>query len=151
MVLTAKVLLTIVTLGYSAIPTFFDLSDSHATNPSWTGHARYHVIWQVSSYDLIAVVALGLTWTAGADGRGLGVPALIALAAYGGFWIAWATRPLYGGVLRDEVNGVPDVRYGLLGRRRAVDANVAVFLPLTALTLASAALVLGLPAADAGP
>ena len=143
MLLTAKILLTVVTLGYSVIPTVFDFSSSHATNPSWTGHARYHVIWQVSSYDLIALIALYLTWTAGASDP-LWVPALIALAVYGGFWIAWATRLLYGGVLQDEVNGVPDFHCTLFGRTFAVDANVSLFMPLMLLTFISVALVFGL-------
>lgn len=34
MLLTAKVLLTFVTLGYSAIPSLFDFNNTHATNPS---------------------------------------------------------------------------------------------------------------------
>ncbi len=45
MLLTAKILLTIATLGCSAIPTVFDWNASHATKPAWTGHARYHVVW----------------------------------------------------------------------------------------------------------
>ena len=145
MLITAKVLLTIVTLGYSVIPTVFDFSSSHATNPSWTGHARYHVIWQVSSYDLIALIALYLTWSAGAGSR-LWTPALLALAVYGGFWIAWATRALYGGVLQDEVNGVPDFPFTVFGRKFAVDANVSLFAPLMILTLASVVIVFGLVA-----
>ena len=54
------------TLGYSAIPTLFDFNNSHATNPSWTGHARYHVVWQVVSFDIMAILSLWLIWTAAA-------------------------------------------------------------------------------------
>ena len=150
MLLTAKILLTIATLGYSVIPTIFDWNNSHATNPTWTGHARYHVVWQVSSYDLIALMALYLIWTAGADGEALWVPALLALAIYGGFWIAWATRPIYGGVLRDEVNGVPDIHYNVFGKKFAIDANVSLFLPLMLITIISANLVFGLATARVG-
>ena len=144
MLLTAKVLLTIATLGYSVIPTIFDFSSSHATNPSWTGHARYHVIWQVSSYDFIAVLCLVLIWTAGADVPQLWAPALIALAVYGGFWTAWATRPIYDGVLQDEVNGVPEFHYTLLGKKFAIDANVSLFMPLMILTVLGTALLFAL-------
>ncbi|MFQ6548085.1 hypothetical protein AADZ90_009005 [Aestuariibius sp. 2305UL40-4] len=144
MLLTAKILLTVATLGYSAIPTFFDWNASHATNPSWTGHARYHVVWQVSSYDFTALLSLILIWTAGPDAAALWVPALLALAIYGGFWIAWATRPIYGGVLQDKVNGVPDIHYRIFGRAFAVDANVSLFLPLTLSTVAATMLVWGL-------
>lgn len=138
--LTAKVLLTIATLGYSGIPTLFDFNDSHATNPSWTGHARYHVIWQVSSYDFIALLALTLIWTSGVADD-LWVPAIIALAIYGGFWTALLTRRLYGGVLQDEVNGVPKFHYNIFGLKFAVDANVSLFTPVSVVTLVALWLV----------
>ena len=102
MLITAKILLTIATLGYSAIPTLFDFNETHATNPSWTGHARWHVVWQVSSYDYMALMALYLTWTAGTDIAWLWVPALLATFAYGGFWTAFVTRNMYGGILKDK-------------------------------------------------
>ena len=66
MLLTAKILLTIATLGYSAIPAMFDSNPTHATNPSFPGHARFHIVWQVSSYVYVALLALYLIWTAGA-------------------------------------------------------------------------------------
>lgn len=115
MLFTTKLLLTLVTLGYSAIPSVFDFNNTHATNPSWTGHARYHVVWQVVSYDLFALMALVLIWTAGEDASQLWVPALLALFAYAGFWTANVTRPLYQGVLQDKVNGVPQFHYNILG------------------------------------
>lgn len=135
MLLTAKLLLTLATLGYSAIPSFFDFNNTHVINPSWTGHARYHVVWQVISYDLIAVMALVLIWTAGLDASQLWVPVLLALFAYGGFWTANVTRPLYKGVLQDEVNGVPEFHYNFFGRKFSVDANISLFTPITLLTL----------------
>ena len=135
MLLTAKLLLTFVTLGYSAIPSFFDFNDSHATNPSWTGHARWHVVWQVSSYDYIALMALYLIWTAGTDVVWLWVPALLATFAYAGFWTAFLTRNIYGGVLQDEVSGVPEFHYNIFGWKFSVDANVSLFTPISIITL----------------
>ena len=135
MLITAKILLTIATLGYSAIPSMFDFNETHATNPSWTGHARWHVVWQVSSYDYMALMALYLTWTAGTDIAWLWVPALLATFAYGGFWTAFVTRNMYGGILKDKVNGVPEFHYNLLGWKFAVDANVSLFTPLSLVTL----------------
>lgn len=136
MLLTTQILLTIVTLGYSAIPTLFDFNSSHATNPSWTGHARYHVIWQVSTFDFLGIMSLAIIWTAGTDASQLWVPAMIACFAYGGFWVACLTRPIYGGVLQDEVNGVPEFHYNILGLKFSVDANISLFTPLTLATLA---------------
>ena len=147
MLIAAKLLLTIVTLGYSAIPTFFDFNPSHATNPSWTGHARYHVIWQVSSYDFLALIMLWITWTTANESH-LWVPALVACAIYGGFWTALVTRKRYGGVLQDEVNGVPTFKYNLFGWRFEVDANISLFSPITILTIITVWIVFGLAVAD---
>ena len=135
MLIMTKILLTLATFGYSAIPSFFDFNDSHATNPSWTGHARYHVIWQVSSYDFIALLALYLIWTAGVDASQLWIPALLATFIYAGFWTANFTRPIYGGVLQDDVNGVPEFNYNIFGWKFALDANVSLFTPISVVTL----------------
>jgi hypothetical protein len=48
--LLARVLLTLVTLGYGLATIFADFNKTHAINPKWTGHARFHVVWQISSY-----------------------------------------------------------------------------------------------------
>ena len=141
MLLTIKILLTIATLGYSAIPGIFDSNGTHATNPSWTGHARYHVVWQVSSYIYVAVLMLYLIWTAGTDVRPLWIATITAACMYGGFWTAYASRPAYGGWLVDKVNGVPDFKWNVLGLRFQTDANVSLFTPAVAV-LAAAAIML---------
>ena len=104
MLLAAKILLTIATLGYSLIPTIFDSNNTHVTNPSWDKHARFHVVWQVSSYVYVALLALYLTWTAGSDTRNLWIAAILAAAGYGGFWTAVLSRPAYDGKLVSAVN-----------------------------------------------
>ena len=93
MLLTAKVLLTLATLGYAAIPALVDSNQTHATNPGWDPHARLHVVWQVSSYVYLGVLALYLIWTAGSDTWPLWLAAFMAAAGYGGFWTAVTLRP----------------------------------------------------------
>src|SRR5271167_2935839 len=88
MLLAIKVLLSIATLGYSAIPGIFDSNNTHATNPSWTGHARYHVVWQVSSYVYVAALMLYLIWTAGNNTWQLWIATIAAACIYAGFWTA---------------------------------------------------------------
>ncbi len=127
MLLTAKILLTLATLGYSAIPAIFDSNETHATNPSFPGHARFHVVWQVTSYIFLAGLALFLIWTAGDDTGPIWLAAIIAAGAYGGFWTALLSRPMYEGKLQSEVNPVPAFQWNLLGRRFKTDANVTIF------------------------
>ena len=138
MILLAKVLLTIATLGYSAIPAAFDSNDTHVTNPSFPGHARFHIVWQVSSYVYVAVLALYLIWTAGDDTRPLWLATVLAGAAYLGFWTAVVARGAYGGTLVSEVNPVPAFKWNLFGARFETDANVSLFTPALILVVLSA-------------
>jgi hypothetical protein len=135
MLMTAKILLTIATLGYGAIPALVDTNRTHATNPSWTGHARYHVVWQVSSYAYIGLLALVLVWTAGTSVGPLWIATLLAAGAYGGFWTAYVMRPAYDGRLVDDVNGVPPFAWNIAGRKVETDANVTIFVPMAALVI----------------
>ena len=47
--LVARILFTVMTAGYAIATIFADFNAKHATNPKWTGHARFHVVWQISS------------------------------------------------------------------------------------------------------
>lgn len=141
MLLTIKVLLSIATLGYSAIPGLFDSNKTHATNPSWTGHARYHVVWQVSSYVYVAALMLYLIWTAGDDTWPLWIATIAAACIYAGFWTAYLLCPVYGGVLVDKVNGVPPFNWSLFGLKFQTDANVSLFTPAIIVVVVSAVLL----------
>ena len=136
MLLTAKILITIATLGYSAIPAIVDANKTHATNPFWDPHARFHVVWQVSSYVYVALVALYLIWSAGENHWPLWIAAFLAAGAYGGFWTAVIARPSYGGKLISQENPVPDITWKFLGPNVRTDANVTAFLLFVVLLLA---------------
>ena len=58
--LVARGLLSLVTIGYGALTVKADFNETHATNPLWTGHARFHVVWQITSYVGFGLIALGL-------------------------------------------------------------------------------------------
>ncbi len=134
-VLAARILLTIATLGYSAIPAMFDLNKTHATNPVWVGHARFHVVWQVSSYVGIALIALYLIWSPGADPIWrLWLAAGLAASAYVGFFCANFTKGIYGGATYDT-NGVLPIRVN----RLSFEVNTTLFTVTTVVLLAGAA------------
>jgi len=127
MLLAAKILLTLTTLGYSVVPALFDTNSTHATNPTWDPHARFHIIWQVSSYVYLALLALFLIWTAGGDTWPLWLTVWFAVFAYGGFWTAVFARSIYGGHLVSKGNPVPHFNWNLGGKTFSTDANVTLF------------------------
>jgi hypothetical protein len=100
MLITARILLTLAALGFSAITIVADLNKTHASNPLWTPHARFHVVWQVLSYSGIGLIALYLIWAGGPmQTERLYLAAALAVAVYGAFFGAVFSRPVYGGGL----------------------------------------------------
>ncbi len=139
--LIAQVLLTLATLGYSAVPALVDFNQTHATNPRWTPHARFHVVWQVSSYLGVGAIALALIWGPGPlPIERLWLALVIATAVYGGFFAAVFLKTLYGGANHDE-NGVPPVYRTIFGTRIGFDANITIF-TIMALLVGAAAIVI---------
>ncbi len=103
--LLARIVLTVGTVGYGLLPIIGDINGTHAANPLWTPHARFHVVWQVASYVGIGLLALALTWIAGPmPTERLYLAAALGLAVYAGFFVATFTRRLFGGGFYD-VNG----------------------------------------------
>jgi hypothetical protein len=122
----ARVLVTTVSAGQGITPLFVDLNRTHATNPLWTGHARFHVVDQTIVMALLATVEVALLWWI-APGSQLTfyLATLLTAAPISGFLIATFTRRFYGGTLRDP-NGVPAMRLRLGGRPSEIDVNVVV-------------------------
>ncbi len=128
MLFAAKILITIATLGYSAIPAKFDSDETHVLNPSWDPHARFHVVWQVSSYVYFALLALYLIWTSGVDKWPVWLAVMFAAFAYGGFWTAVWTMKRYGGSIVSKVNPVPEFAWNFGGKQIKTDANLTLFI-----------------------
>jgi hypothetical protein len=106
--LLARSLLTLTTLGYGLVTIRVDFNKTHATNPLWTPHARFHVVWQILSYFGIALIALGLIWVKGpVAAERLCLAAALAVAVYGAFFVATFAQPLFGGSLYDTNGYLP--------------------------------------------
>ena len=138
MLTLARILLTLAALGYGLATIKADFNKTHATNPEWTPHARFHVVWQILSYSGIGIIVLFLIWTDGpmATER-LYLAAALAVAIYGGFFIAVFARPTYGGTLYDK-NGYPPFKPPIGPPHWRWDVNV------TAFTILSTILLLGI-------
>jgi hypothetical protein len=129
------ILMTIGMLMYGVIPLFADFNGTHATNPSWTKHARFHVVTQALTTASVAGIALWLLWSPNID-RDLGVciAAVLSFAVTGSFFASAVLRGVYGGALSDAEGGIP--------RLRGIDANAVNFGAAALLVLAGRVMLL---------
>ena len=103
--LVPRILFTIVAVMIGVGPIFADFNKTHATNPLWPPHARFHVVWQGLSQNGVSVAAI-LNYVWGAS-----------------FYSTLASMKLYGGALKD-VNGIKPFRFNIFGNIYFVDTNL---------------------------
>jgi hypothetical protein len=119
-------------LGTMAI----DLGRTHATNPLWPGHARFHLVWQTAAFVWLALLEVVLVLAGGPyiDQR-FYLTAILAGTPMLGFFTALIARRTYKGTLSDP-NGMRPAIIKLRGSTLRIDLNlVAEFAGL--LTLAA--------------
>jgi hypothetical protein len=137
----ARIFLTLATLGYGLATIKADFNKTHATNPLWTPHARFHVVWQILSYSGVALIALALIWLKGPLPKERRyIAAALSVAVYGAFFVAVFARPLFGGTLYDE-NGYVPFKPPVGPARWRWDVNVTAFTILSAILLAGFAAI----------
>jgi hypothetical protein len=117
-----RTLMSLIGLAIAIGPCIADFNRTHATNPLWPPHARFHVVWQCliqASMGLIVVQLLQVhndgnsSWFDGAV-----VDYLFRLRLANKILFGWlisfiatlVTMPIFGGALRD-VNGLPPTRF----------------------------------------
>src|SRR5665213_1483041 len=84
--LLARVLFTLTTAGWAVGTVIADFNKTHTTNPKWTPHARFHVVWQILSYTGFGLMALLLIWWPGPlAAERIVLAALISAVVYGAF------------------------------------------------------------------
>ena len=102
-----------------------DLNRTHATNPQWPAHARFHVVWQTANTALLALLELALILCRGPnEEQRFYLAIVLASVPMLGFFAALISRTTYGGALSDP-NGIPPARLPVLGRVLLVDLNLA--------------------------
>ena len=121
-VFISKVLLTLLLLGFAIITPLIDFNESHATNPLWTGHARFHLVWQVNAMILSSFLSLYLLWITG-DSLSLRLVYCIIYLWIIAFALTLFSMSLYDGELND-INGVPPIEQKLFGKNLVIDRNV---------------------------
>jgi hypothetical protein len=131
----ARAIVTAIAGGQGIAPVFIDLNRTHATNPLWTGHARFHLVQQVFTLLPAAAIELALLWCPGAAFHArFYVAALLTGTSLAGFLVAVFTRPLYGGTLHDP-NGVQPLRLRIGSQLMVFNVNVPVVALAAALLL----------------
>jgi len=114
-----------------------DLNKTHATNPRWPGHARFHVVWQSWSSFVAAVPAVALVWWGGPQDRWrFYLAAVFTSVPMVGFIVAALLRGWFGATFHDA-NGILPWRFRLSGREFSCDGNaVMIDVGLTVLAVA---------------
>ncbi len=122
--LAPRILISIIALAVSIGPMFADFNKTHATNPLWTPHARFHVVWQVLSQAGVSMVILFLLWSRSADYlTHIWIAAILAYVWLGSFFVTLASMSLFDGSLKD-VNGIKPFRFNIFGKIYLVDTNL---------------------------
>ncbi|MEM9203134.1 MAG: DUF6640 family protein [Actinomycetota bacterium] len=141
--LAPRIIITIVALAIAVGPMVADFNKTHATNPLWPPHARFHVVWQVLIQTGSSVLALVLLWRDSADYVfHLYLAASIVYVWIITFFATLASMGLFDGALRD-VNGIPPFRFKLSGRVLEVDTNLFGVSLFTVVTTVAVVLING--------
>ena len=126
LIFISKVLLTLICIGFGTLTPLIDFNESHATNPLWTGHARFHLVWQVNAMIINALLSLVLMWFFYSPVIHLIVILLNYLWIFSFLATAIGLK-LFDGELND-INGVPPVFIKILGKKYEIDRNLQAIL-----------------------
>ena len=118
----SKILLTLIFIGFGTITPLIDFNESHATNPLWTGHARFHLVWQVNAMIVTVFLSLIMLWVF----YSLEIHLIVFLLNYlwiFSFYLTVLGIRLFDGELND-INGVPPVFINIFGKTFEIDRNI---------------------------
>ena len=122
--LVPRILFTVMAVAIAIGPMVADFNRTHATNPLWTPHARFHVVWQVLSQAGVSAIILYLLWMPStAYATHIWIAAMLNYIWIGSFYLTLASMPIYGGALKDE-NGIKPFRFPIGGKVYLVDTNL---------------------------
>lgn len=136
----AKILITLVAVATGFAPMVADFNATHATNPLWPPHARFHVVWQVLCQTGVSLFTLFLVWGPPFPGHLLAAAALNFNWALS-FFVTLFNMRRFGGALKD-VNGIKPFRFVVGGRERLVDTNLFGAAVLSTLNAAATLLLI---------
>jgi len=102
-----------------------DLNRTHATNPEWPGHARFHLVWQVATVAGLALLEVVLVLASGPfQEQRFYLAAVLAGIPMLSFFAAFIAHGIYKGSLSDP-NGMQPATIQVRGSSLRVDLNLA--------------------------
>lgn len=126
--LLARLMVTAVAVGQGVTPLLIDLNRTHATNPLWTGHARFHVVQQTFALTAFALIEIVLLWWINPGSQLLfRLAALLTAIPIIAFLIATVARKRYGGTLHDP-NGIRPVAVRMSRTTYDIDVNIVLII-----------------------
>lgn len=112
-----------------------NLNHTHATNPGWPGHARFHLVWQVVTVALLAVLEIALVLFGGPlQAQRFYIATILAGIPMLSFFAAFFAKGFYRGDSSDPDEKRPTI-IALPGSNLYIELNL--------LAEAAAVLVLG--------
>ena len=139
----ARLIVSAISAGQGTLPLVIDVNRTHASNPLWPGHARFHVVWQAFNVLPTSAIAVTLLWWPGAALlERFYLAVLLTATSLAGFLVAVLSRRLYCGSLHDP-NGIQPARLRLGSREVIFDMNLALVI-LAAVLLIGAAVLFAL-------
>ncbi len=147
--LLPRILMTITAIALAFGPAIADFNKTHATNPLWPPHARFHVVWQVITNSSLCLMMLYIIWTPIVEQYHLQlfVAAIVQGAILLPIYVTIACMGLFGGALKD-VNGLRPFTFNIGGKIIKLDTNVVGFTNMIiVLIIACSNIVSSVPAA----
>lgn len=138
--LVAEILITVVAVMTGIGPMRADFNRTHATNPLWPPHARFHVVWQVLAQTGVSLFILYFLWGATFEGHVL-IAALMNFNWGLTFYLTLFNMKRFEGSLSD-VNGIKPFAFKIGGQIRKVDTNLFLGTIMMSVNLIATILVL---------
>ena len=137
--LIPRILMTITAIALAIGPAVADFNKTHATNPLWPPHARFHVVWQVITNSSLCVMMIYVLWTPLVAQYNLQLILVLMVqgAILAPLYITIASMGLFDGALKD-VNGLRPFKFNIGGRVIELDTNVVGFSNITLVLIIAA-------------
>ena len=147
--LVPRIVMTITCIVLAIGPAIADFNKTHATNPLWPPHARFHVVWQVITNSALCLMMLYILWTPLVEQYNLQLVLVVMVqgAILAPLYITMASMGLFDGALKD-VNGIKPFEFNIGGKVYLLDTNVVGFTTISVvLIIASCNIVSLVPVA----